>query len=66
MANDYPRILALRSKTGCRQYNFRSLEECFAFFRKKCYWMETLTIIEFDENTRREIRRFTHRNEWSD
>lgn len=63
---EYPKILAFRRKTGCRQYNFTNLEKCFKYFRKKCYYGEMLLIMEFDEKSRKKINEFWHLNEYTE
>lgn len=58
-------ILAFRSKTGCKQYIFKNLQETFKYFQKKCYWMEQIHIIEYSDTSHREIHNFSYRNNWT-
>lgn len=55
-------ILAFRAKTQCKQYNFKSYEECFHYFNKKCYENEFITVIEYSEETRKEVFRHSFIN----
>jgi len=58
-------ILAYRQKTKCKQYVFKNLAETFKYFKKKCYWMETIQVIEYSDETQREIMNFRFLNQWS-
>jgi hypothetical protein len=61
---EYPKIMITRLKTGCKQYNFKDIDEAQKYFSKKCYLGEVLRIMYFDENTRKKTKDYYVLNDW--
>jgi hypothetical protein len=62
---DYPKIMITRLKTGCKQYNFKDIDEAQKFFSKKCYIGETLRVMHWDEITRMKTKDYYVTNDWN-
>lgn len=59
-------ILAYRKKTGCKQYIFANKKAAFKYFQKKCYQMESITLVEYSDSTNLEVSNLTYLNNWTE